>query len=970
MFETRRTERSGKRAAVGLSRMLTLALLAALLASIARPATASEQDPPDSVHLQVATPEYDLQPGSIRVAGYGVISAPGAPALPEWRTVVQLPPTGDWTLAFSTAGQKVIALDKALDAAPSLDLDLNGPTAWQDLPALPDEAPEIDRPDPAIYAVDAFYPASVVVAGQEQWQRGQRLLAIRAYPFQYNPIAGVLRYYPDIQIDIRVAAEGEPAQPRRELSALPSQPFEVDGALRISTGERGIYRLTYADLQGAGVPVAAVNPAKLALNYLNQPADIQVTGAADGSFDPGDLIIFYAEPYAGRYMTHNVYQLTYGGPDNGARMATRTTPPQGSDPLITTITRTVHSEVDRDYRSTYLLASDDDHWFDSALYVNQAVPAASVVYDLDAAGLQTVAPGEATLSVMLHGGAAQLAQPDQSVAIRVNGHDAGVVQWDGSQRELATATVPSTWLNGAPNRVTLEAAIAQLPGLSYYWVSPDWVELAYKSPATASADRLYIEGVTVSGGRRAHLRAEGFDHAAVAVYDVRDPHHPVQIGGAQTTPSGGQQQVDFWDQWPQGQQPPSYYLAAAEGLRQPLAVAQDSVTKWLSPNHQADYIAVVHSSLSNAIQPLLDRRAAEGLRVAKVDVQDIYDEVSGGRVDPEAIRTFLAYAYQHWNGSGARPQYVLLVGDGHYDFKDASGKHLPNLIPPYLLNIDPWLGETGADNRYVSVDGPADYLPDMSIGRIPAKTAADLTAYVNKVVAYESAPAGAWQEKVYFVADKQDDPAGNFWTFSDDVRLNWLPAAYDDRALYLGMPNLQTGAQMRAAIQGAYNEGGVYLQWFGHASQFRWGSSAVYDILAPAGLANSAQNPFSVHYGCWSGYFLGIQGSPQYGNNEQSLGEVLLLTPGKGSIADLSPSGLHVGSALQTLNQGLVKTIFQDHVTRVGDAVTVAKAYFYTNSSSWHDVIDTSILFGDPALALRLPQAEPHRLFLPMIEAR
>ena len=947
-----------------------MALVAALLAGIAGPTAASEQDPAHTVHLQVATPEYLLQLGSVKVAGYGVIAAPGAPALPEWSTLVELPPTGAWTLTFSADGQKDIFLDEPLKAAPSPDLDLNGPTAWQDLPALPDELREIDRPDPAIYAVDEFYPASVVVAGPEQWQRGKRLLALHAYPFQYNPIAGVLRTYPDIQIDIHITAEDGTVRPRTDLAALPSQPVEVDGALRIATGERGMYRLTYADLQGAGVPVEDVNPAKLALNYLNQPADIRVTGAADGSFDPGDLIIFYAEPYSGRYMTHNVYQLTYGGPDNGPRMATRTATPQGSDPLITTITRTVHSEVDRDYRSTYLLDSDDDHWFDSALYVNQAVPAASVTYDLDAAGLQAVAPGDATLSVMLHGGTSQPAEPDQSVAISVNGHDAGVVQWDGSQRKLATATVPSAWLNGAPNRVTLEAAVAQLPGLSYYWVSPDWVELSYKSLATASADRLYIEGVTVSSGRRANLRAEGFDHAGVTVYDVRDPHHLVQIGGAQTTPSGGQQRVDFWDQWPQGQQPPSYFLAATEGLRQPLAVTPDIVTQWLSPNHQADYIAVVHSSLSNSIQPLLDRRAAEGLRVAKVDVQDIYDEVSGGRVDPEAIRTFLAYAYQHWNGGGDPPQYVLLVGDGHYDFKDAAGKHLPNLIPPYLVNIDPWLGETGADNRYVSVDGSDDYLPDMSIGRIPAKTAADVTAYVNKVVAYESAPAGAWQEKVYFVADKQDDPAGNFWTFSDDVRLNWLPATYDDRAIYLGMPNLQTGAQMRAAIQAAYNEGGVYLQWFGHASQFRWGSSAVYDILAPAGLTNNVQNPFSVHYGCWSGYFLGIQGSPQYGNNEQSLGEVLLLTPGKGSIADLSPSGLHIGSALQTLNQGLIKTIFQDHVTRVGDAVTIAKTYFYANSSSWHDVIDTSILFGDPALALRLPQAEPHNLFLPMIQAR
>ena len=65
-----------------------------------------------------------------------------------------------------------------------------------------------------------------------------------------------------------------------------------------------------------------------------------------------------------------------------------------------------------------------------------------------------------------------------------------------------------------------------------------------------------------------------------------------------------------------------------------------------------------------------------------------------------------------------------------------------------------------------------------------------------------------------------------------------------------------------------------------------------------------------------------------------------------------------------------MKTIFQDRVTRVGDAVTEAKDYYFANSSQWHDVLDTSILFGDPALALRLPQTEQRRLFIPMVRAR
>ena len=89
--------------------------------------------------------------------------------------------------------------------------------------------------------------------------------------------------------------------------------------------------------------------------------------------------------------------------------------------------------------------------------------------------------------------------------------------------------------------------------------------------------------------------------------------------------------------------------------------------------------------------------------------------------------------------------------------------------------------------------------------------------------------------------------------------------------------------------------------------------------------------------------------------NLQTLGETLLLTPLRGSVADVSPSGQHVGSALLTLNQGVTEAIFQDRLDRFGAAVDAGKLYYWGHASSFHDVIDTSILFGDPALRLRLP---------------
>lgn len=951
---------------VGLSISTLVALLGpgAARSQAAQPAVAPGRD----IILDLRTPAYQINADDVTVAGYGTIDTPGAPALPMWSTAVELPPDGNWSLDFESRGSQSLPAKGPIASVPVPDLDLNGPVAWQLRSDLPADLPTVERPDPAIYETNAFYPAEPVTAGPEQWQRGRRLLVVHAFPFQINPVTGQLRYHPDLHIVVRMTS-GEPNASHLSLPAqTPAAPTddEIDGAVRIRTTQRGVHRLTYSDLQNAGVPMTTVNPATFAMTYLNQPVDIQVTGAGDGRFDPADLVLFYAEPYQGRYMTQNVYRLTYGGLAAGPRMATRSVTPTGNEPLVTTMGQTVHVERDRDYRSVYLLSQNADHWFDTALFVTSAAPTASAIYPLDSGAPLAIAGSTATLRVALHGGADQVPTPDQSVELRLNSHVVGTYSWDGSTNFLISDTVPAAWFDATPNQITLQAALSQLPGVTYYWVSPDWVEATVTATARANDDRLSMESIPVSGlSARGHV--EGFNSSAVSVYDVRDPRRPVELTTVQPAAVGSQFTIDFWDQWSASAPAPGYYLVAANAWLQPAAVEPDALSKWKSPIHRADYIAVVHASLWDAIQPLLDRRTAEGLRVKKVDVQDIYDEWSGGRVDPDAIRSFLSYAYRHWNNGEAPPRFVMLVGDGHYDFKNAATTTLPNLIPPYLIHIDPWLGETASDNRYVSVDGPDDFLPDMHVGRIPAKTPADVTAVVDKIAAYETAAGGDWQRRAIFVADRADDPAGNFWTYSDDVRLGWLPTSYEDQPIYFGMPDLQTGAQMRTAIKSALNEGALTLQWFGHASQFRWGSTSVFDLLDPQTLAANALLPFTMHFGCWSGYFIGIQGSPLYNRNEQSLGEVFLLTSGRASIADLSPSGLHVGSALQTLDRGITKAIYQDRVTRVGEAVDAGKLYFYQNGGGWYDVIDTSVLFADPALKLRLPPSDTHMLFLPRI---
>jgi hypothetical protein len=331
-------------------------------------------------------------------------------------------------------------------------------------------------------------------------------------------------------------------------------------------------------------------------------------------------------------------------------------------------------------------------------------------------------------------------------------------------------------------------------------------------------------------------------------------------------------------------------------------------------------------------------------------------------MDPEAIRAFLTYAYFNWNVGGPRPHYVLLVGDGHYDFKNVTGTPVLNLIPPYLIDVDPWIGETAADNRYVSVNGPDDYMPDMALGRIPAQNPAEVTAAIDKILRYEDstradyASDGDWQKMVSFAADHWNDPAGNFHAFSENVRLNWLPGSFNSRTIYWqkdysqaypgnGMPN------MNDAIKAALGDS-VMVQWFGHASRFIWGSTQVISNFSVRNMLPTAQWPLTADYSCWTGYFVNLY---NFSGDYRSFGEAMLLTANQGSAATIGPTGLHVGSALLTLNQGLVKAIFQDDIRAVGDALDAAKQHFVANSNGWHDVLDTTVLLGDPAMQLRLP---------------
>jgi hypothetical protein len=84
-------------------------------------------------------------------------------------------------------------------------------------------------------------------------------------------------------------------------------------------------------------------------------------------FDPGDLVVFYAQPYD-RALSARQRLLAELRRAPGLRMASRAVTPTGSEPLVTTITQTLRVEFRPGVpQRSYPRPQDADHWFDTPL---------------------------------------------------------------------------------------------------------------------------------------------------------------------------------------------------------------------------------------------------------------------------------------------------------------------------------------------------------------------------------------------------------------------------------------------------------------------------------------------------------------------------------------------------------------------------------------------------------------------------
>ena len=163
-----------------------------------------------------------------------------------------------------------------------------------------------------------------------------------------------------------------PAKAAASASALAWTP--PSPAYRVYVDADGLYRLDYAYLSGAGLPVDSIDPATFRMFYMGEEVPILVKDGGDSRFDAGDAIFFYGRSVdslfldglvpTNIYTASSVFWLSYGGAA-GLRMAERVAATEGA--LAPPHPRRRHIERQYWYRAARPMTAGADHWFADTL---------------------------------------------------------------------------------------------------------------------------------------------------------------------------------------------------------------------------------------------------------------------------------------------------------------------------------------------------------------------------------------------------------------------------------------------------------------------------------------------------------------------------------------------------------------------------------------------------------------------------
>ncbi len=665
--------------------------------------------------------------------------------------------------------------------------------------------------------------------------------------------------------------------------ADPPSPLANRASWEISVTQMGMQSLSAATLSGAGVNITDPSLLRVWFKGMAVPVELRTTG---GSLTE---LRFYAPTPGDRYNSLDRYWLTVES-SAGLTIASVDATPSGAVSCQTTALGRGEWRISKSYESR-LPGPDGDHFFVGQFHV---APAPSSEDTATATFTSTLPWTTASMNVTVHG--ASLYIGSHTLKVTLGGQDQ-TASWSGSgntSQQFAFTTSAS------------QAVVALVPGAVTDGLHLDSV--AWEAPVQLSFGG---KGAVFVGNTGQQCYSLSALPTGATFYDVTLPSAPVRLAAP-----GSSFEVNETDAH-------TYLVSGPGTLHTPTIRSRTPVDLATPLNAQAIYITP--SAFTSALAPLVSHRQNEGYSVAVVETQAIYDSWSGGQVDPNAIREFLRYAYQTWT---TKPVAVTLVGDGTSDARNYLGIGQTNWVPPYLAEVDLYLGETACENCFVQLDGMSplnDLMPDLMLGRLPVKSASELTTLVQKIIAYETSQAvGSWRGLAAYVTDNPDY-AGDFPLIADQSIAS-LPTEVKATRMYYD-PNAPADQPWR--VKDSYdafqqtmrviNNGALTVSFIGHGLPYQWaytGTSSqpnvppdiryLLGVDFATDLRNGGRLPVVLSLTCLTGQFQ----VPSYRGT--TIDEALVLNPYGGGIATWSSTGAGVLHGHDALQHGFMTTLWAD----------------------------------------------------------
>jgi hypothetical protein len=341
-------------------------------------------------------------------------------------------------------------------------------------------------------------------------------------------------------------------------------------------------------------------------------------------------------------------------------------------------------------------------------------------------------------------------------------------------------------------------------------------------------------------------------------------------------------------------------------------------------SHKADYVIIAPELFYNSskLRQLADWRAQySGLDVVLASTARLYHNFGSGGGSDETIRSFIQYVYEFWSAEhmpDGRVGYILLVGD-------------VELLPIHISERMSFDEQIATDNWYVCVSGD-DLMPDIMLGRLPAKSITELNTMIDKIIQYEQNPLyGEWANNALMVLGTVESLRDDMERARDEYL---LPAGYNVSEVSA----LDGGSAYNVVAE--INRGQQIVDYAGHGWVNGWEIFQTSDIPK---LRNDGKLPAIFSLACSTGYF----DHP----DTDSLAEAFLKAR-NGAIAFFGSSRL---ASISDVGFGLSEAVAESHIYTLGEITTYVKLKLLPYSSN----MELYNLLGDPGLDLCAARRQP-----------